>query len=381
MLALPKPSRVLVEERLLPPESFADFKSSSGPPPSRSSKSSFKRLSEVLQPGSSSGVGGKRDLWLVTFNDVVLRCQRTATTTLPIASSSSASGPGVPVSRTNSMPELQGKAKYANRRASAGKPRNLYKFIKIETWDIGEVAKPRAGVVDMNDITRTRAISNAGPGTDVPSVTPEEDEDAAMESDDSDRKSKMSFSYWGADRVTLSVPRTKLGVPITKNKSGSASLASGTSRRAQIPTSYTNRESGAAAKFGTRLVDPAAGGSAAARPGSRRHNLATVTTAIRNRSAAGSSSDGGHSTTRSTQTPLPPRPAWSGSTRVMTPNGNVVTPAATPGPPTTRRARTPSTTGTTPPRLVSKASTTASEDSGIGLYRQLVTADPTLKGT
>ena len=90
-------------------------------------KSSFKRLSDVL-PGSN-GMGSKKDQWLVVFNDVILRCQRTGTTSLPLVSATN--------SRTNSLPELQGKAKYATtgRRNSQGKPRNLYKFLKVCATD------------------------------------------------------------------------------------------------------------------------------------------------------------------------------------------------------------------------------------------------------
>jgi hypothetical protein len=83
-------------------------------------KSSFKRLSDVLGSGSS-----KKDMWFVVFNDVVLQCQRTGTTSLPLVAATN--------SRTNSLPELQGKAKYATtgRRNSHTRPRNLYKFIKV----------------------------------------------------------------------------------------------------------------------------------------------------------------------------------------------------------------------------------------------------------
>lgn len=130
-LALPKPSRLLVEERSLNPPASAPTGSSRLAPPSAAAaaknvkgKSSFRRLSDVLQPGSNS-VGGKKDLWLVAFNDVVLRCQRTGITSLPLATSTNA--------RTNSLPELQAKAKYATtgRRGTHTKPRNLYKFIKV----------------------------------------------------------------------------------------------------------------------------------------------------------------------------------------------------------------------------------------------------------
>ena len=39
-------------------------------------------LSDVLHPGQNS-IGGKKDLWLVVFNDVVLRHQRTGITSPP----------------------------------------------------------------------------------------------------------------------------------------------------------------------------------------------------------------------------------------------------------------------------------------------------------
>ena len=127
-LAQPKPSRVLIEERLCAAGSSPLNGSSkpSSPPPVNGKgvrgKSSFKRLSDVL---SSNGVGGKKDLWFVVFNDVVLQCQRVGTTSLPLVASINA--------RTNSLPEIQGKAKYAStgRRNSYTKPRNLYKFIKV----------------------------------------------------------------------------------------------------------------------------------------------------------------------------------------------------------------------------------------------------------
>ena len=124
-LALPKPSRILVDER--PCNAVNGAAKLSSPPPVVNTKgvrtkSSFKRLSDVLRP---DGFGGKKDLWLVVFNDVVLQCQRTGSTSLPIVSSTA--------SRTNSLPELQGKTKYASlgRRNSTAKPRNLYKFIKV----------------------------------------------------------------------------------------------------------------------------------------------------------------------------------------------------------------------------------------------------------
>jgi len=125
-LAVPKPSRVLMEERMIPQTG----PSGSGTPPSGANrgkvkgKTTFKRLSDVLLSGSN-GIGSKRDLWLVVFNDVVLRCQRTATTTFPIGS--------VSYGGTLSPASQASNSKFAttDRRNSRAKPRNLYKFLKV----------------------------------------------------------------------------------------------------------------------------------------------------------------------------------------------------------------------------------------------------------
>lgn len=119
-LALPKPSRLLVEERQMN-MSLSPSKSPSPTPNTKAVKgrSSLRKISDVL------GGQPRKDLWLVIFNDVVLQCQRTGTTSLPMIAATN--------SRTNSLPELQGKAKYATtgRRNSHTKPRNMYKFIKV----------------------------------------------------------------------------------------------------------------------------------------------------------------------------------------------------------------------------------------------------------
>jgi hypothetical protein len=97
---VPKPSRVLVEELMLKP----------------------RESSDVLQSGGG-GIGSRKDLWLVVFNDVVLRCQCTGILSLPPGAAHS--------SRPNSISERQGNSKCATgRRKSSALPRNLYKFIK-----------------------------------------------------------------------------------------------------------------------------------------------------------------------------------------------------------------------------------------------------------
>ncbi|KAG5727691.1 RhoGEF domain-containing protein gxcJ [Termitomyces sp. T112] len=324
-LALPKPSRLLVEERPCP---VPPLKGPSPPPVGVRGKPSFKRLSDVLQ--GNNGIGGKKDLWFVVFNDVVLQCQRTGTTSVPLVAALT--------SRASSMPELQGKTKYATtgRRNVQTKPRNLYKFIKIETWAIGDVVQPREGVVSMEDVVRSRAHAQTRPRI-VPLPA---DDDEANDSDDSDRKSKMSFSYWGADKVTVQKP-------LVKGRTPSAL------RRGSIAASY-GRESSANAKFGTRLV---AGDTPTTRPTSRRTQTATPASSRR------PMDDTPHSA-RATVT----RPAWNA--------GN-----SSPAPSSSKRSRNTSQTSaatrmTIPAKTV--GSPVPSEDSGVGFYRQYIAQDSTL---
>ncbi|KAH9857010.1 Dbl domain-containing protein [Lenzites betulinus] len=361
-LMVPKPSRVLVEERpltgvnpLTDPTSSA-YKPSTSPPPTSGNpknvkgKTSFKRLSDVLQ-SNNNGIGGKKDLWLVVFNDVVLRCQRTGTTSLPLVSATN--------SRTNSLPELQGKAKYATtgRRSSHTKPRNMYKFIKIETWAIGDVVQPREGVVSMEDVVRSRQQVHSGVQPRLVPM-PDDDEEGA-ESDDSDRKSKMSFSYWGADKVTLQKP------VVVKPKAPPSNGARRQPQGASATTAYA-RESSANAKFGTRLVSTEV--TNAPRPASRR-TQATPT----NRKVT-PHSDEGHS--MKVTITREHRPGWDSSTRApaaAVPKGSA--PRTRNTSQTSAAARVTTTPATTSKTLGSPA---PSEDSGVGFVRNMVIQDPSL---
>ncbi|KAF4614817.1 hypothetical protein D9613_002957 [Agrocybe pediades] len=348
-LALPKPSRVLLEERScnLGLSALNASPKSTSPPPVNSNgknvrgKSSFKRLSDVL---TSNGVGGKKDLWFVVFNDVVLQCQRTGTTSLPLVSSTT--------SRVNSLPELQGKAKYATtgRRNSSTKPRNLYKFIKIETWAIGDVLQPQAGVVSKEEMATSRAQALSSQPRIVP--LPDDDErENDDDSDDSDKKSKMSFSYWGADKVTVQKPvLNKPRTTVSPRRGGGA-----------VHVASYGRESSANAKFGTRLVSD---GSSNPRPASRRTQTATPV------SRRPLPAEDGPNYARATIT----RPAWDTSTRTPIP----------PNP--TKRTRNPSQaspatrTPLSPPKSPI-ASPAPSEDSGVGLYRQMLANDPSFNNS
>ncbi|KAG8918643.1 hypothetical protein FRC02_002196 [Tulasnella sp. 418] len=265
MLAIPKPSRVLIEEKsLLPSAASATSPTtsdgrrsttpytngSSTPTPTKPPKSGrFKRLSEVLPGGSASGSSlssSKNDLWLVAFNDVVLRCQRVGTTSLPFGVSAKEG-------------KERGKFATSGRRSSQTKPRNLYKFVQIETWTIGGVAKPRAGMVSMEE-ARSGIIS-----IEPIKSGDTDDEGDGNDSDDSDRKSKMSFSYWGADKITVdphALAKAKAAAQIAnmKNKaavnagmSGSASIKSASATARRVPQAFIRSESSNNAKFGHRL--------------------------------------------------------------------------------------------------------------------------------
>lgn len=161
----------------------------------------------------------------------------------------------------------------------------------------------------------------------------------------------MSFSYWGADKVTLQKPIMK-----PRQVSGN-----GARRGASTPTAAYGRESSANAKFGTRLVSGEVPN--ANRPASRRTQGSATPSARR----AGPHSDDGH-TVKVTVTRE--KPAWNDSTRA----------ASTPVP---KRARNVSqnsaATATKPVAAASKLSSPApSEDSGVGFYRNLIAQDPSL---
>ena len=171
----------------------------------------------------------------------------------------------------------------------------------------------------------------------------EDDEDGA-ESDDSDRKSKMSFSYWGADKVTVQKP--VLG--------GKGRLAVAHPRRGGGPA-YA-RESSANAKFGSRLVSEGSGSTP--RPASRR---------------TGTNSRQGEYSVRSTST----KPEWNTSTRspaLPAKNARARNLSQTSGAVTLKPAGL-STNGVGAVKLASPA---PSEDSGVGLYRQMLAKDPSL---
>lgn len=168
----------------------------------------------------------------------------------------------------------------------------------------------------------------------------------------------MSFSYWGADKVTLQKP-------IVKPKQPVANGMRKTSGGVGATTAYA-RESSANAKFGTRMIANEVA-APAIRPASRR----TQGTPSNARKITPMSEDG-HSTK---STAARDRPAWVG-------NGSTRATSTTPVP--SKRARNVSQTSAAATRTATTpvnknlASPAPSEDSGIGFYRQIVTQNPSL---
>lgn len=89
------------------------------------SNKSIKRLSNFVRTTSVSNsrpaapkFGSKQDIWMVSFTDVTLRCQRVGSTDIPDGFAGALEGGG-----------KIGKIK------RKGRERNLYKFLKIERWE------------------------------------------------------------------------------------------------------------------------------------------------------------------------------------------------------------------------------------------------------
>lgn len=167
----------------------------------------------------------------------------------------------------------------------------------------------------------------------------------------------MSFSYWGADKVTVQKPIKP------------RQLAANAARRAGSPTAY-GRESSANAKFGTRLmaVDSPNG---AIRPASRR----TQATPSGGRRQAHSEEDHTVRSTVTKATVTKERPAWvgAGGTRAATTTPTQKRPRNTSQ--TSAATRATTAVATAPKQLSSPA---PSEDSGVGFYRQIIAQNPSL---
>ena len=217
-------------------------------------------------------------------------------------------------------------------------------------------------LIICSSVVRSRATVHSAAPTGRSSVLPDDQDDDDADSSDSDRKSKMSFSYWGADKVTIHKPPPKPRNPAAANR-----------RAALTPLGY-GRESSANAKFGTRLVaspEPHQHRRDYHPPHMRPASRRTQATPTSRRPAQ---SEDGHASARSAVTGTTAvRPAWDASTRSV---GTTT--------PTSMRTRTRNLSQTSGARMPTAtankllASPAPSEDSGVGLYRQIIARDSQL---
>lgn len=134
-------------------------------------KKTVRRLSDMLgselnkekqKKQGQPSIGSKRDVWLVSFTDVVIRCQRVGVTKLPMGSRSSLS--------TSS-----------SKRASvtlSNRERNLYKFLKIDHWVmLDRTSSRQAGMVSMEAVARYRTSLSGRIAEELPLTESEADEE------------------------------------------------------------------------------------------------------------------------------------------------------------------------------------------------------------
>lgn len=204
---------------------------------------------------------------------------------------------------------------------------------------------------------------------------PEEDLGGGVESDDSDRKSKMSFSYWGADKVTLTKPMSKRG---QSTNSSRVQLRT----KPQAPSAFAGRQSEKDAKFGTRLrspepsLDGSVVGTTVGRPASRRMGGPPASPSTTRRNVDSKITNGSMTSVVSS------RPGWDTSTRAgVTSAAGTVGATAAGGQPAKRVRNISVTSG--PPRVGNAKTLSAvpSEDSGVGMYRQIIAHDPSISST
>lgn len=147
---------------------------------------SFRRLSDMVGTDNKQpSLGSKRDIWLVVFSDVILRCQRVGVTRM-----------------STSYPSWMKDNKHHSRRLLPGQERNLYKFVKIERWEkhASIVVKEanEAHACDMASSVTNPTPSNEDP---APIASGSQPERVALTSNGTDeyerfrRESAMSFSY------------------------------------------------------------------------------------------------------------------------------------------------------------------------------------------
>lgn len=232
----------------------------------KENKHASRRLSDFVagqmdkqKQKKQPSVGSKRDVWLVTFTDVVLRCKRVGVTNLPMG-------------LQHCAPKDGGRKSVA----LAKQGRNLYKFIKVDHWIVTDQTHSRSGTVNMEAVARSRLSTK--PEETEPSSDSGDEHVAPVQrlrqpTEKSDGASRMrcpalrrakllrrlnhlfanSFTYTG------DVPRPAFDVDpligLVQSTSDQLRQPVVTTSRKLSPTTQevVNRQASAEAKFGNRM--------------------------------------------------------------------------------------------------------------------------------
>ncbi|KAH9825103.1 hypothetical protein DFH28DRAFT_1117269 [Melampsora americana] len=314
---------------------------------------SFRRLSDMIgSEAKEPTMGSKRDVWLVVFSDVILRCQRVGVTRMSTNTFSSAA-----------------KDKKKTRRSLPGRERNLYKFIKIERWEkhpsivLGEANKRLEDEKTPTKESFPESVQSK-PQLRVQIQSPDGDDELETiqrsgtgEYERMRRESEMSFSY------DLDDPRpvaSNVLKPMTNTMKASQPTASsvGFSKptppaRVLSPTtqSVINKKTNAVSKFSNRV--PTGNPTSASTSGS----LSGCASPPSQRPTAGHSSAYGPSTTlplasqyryETPTTSTLAKKMQAGSNALQYSTNRAQSPPPVSRPPTTTRRRAGSTSGQNP---------------------------------
>ncbi|SAM62734.1 uncharacterized protein UBRO_03778 [Ustilago bromivora] len=239
-------------------------------------KRSYRRLSDLLSSeerggGSSKApaLGSKKDLWVVRFSDVEIKCQRIGVTALPMVSTAALRDEGAAAEIDTSdftarSKDSRGRLKALRNTTLRAKTRNLYKFVSVVAWRNAASRQAEGGKGGFAD---GLPLSYEGieeddeedddDGASVSSADSSSASSSSSGSGSSDgvdgqagkekyvRSTKLSFTYWG-DRIepgrTIAGVRANGGgntqVKIAANKSARRTNGVSTgsvSRSAQRP--------------------------------------------------------------------------------------------------------------------------------------------------
>lgn len=251
-LMAPRSARIRLEETVAP--GLSSSPSSASFKPRRSVSDAGGRSSRGDKAASSPKPFSSSDHWFVRFTDVTVRCQRTGQTDIPGG-----------FSRQKERQGKQGKLK-------KGKLRNLYKFVRIERWEMRDASG--GGLVSMEDIHRLQSVG--GEGSLREGSEGEGEEDGEADGEDDDGESRMSFHYEGDEAQPATVPRnfrSEARAPTPTTRAGARSAATQRSASGSASGHGHGRVSGGLgagrttpqapvrddAKFGHRLRDDGPG--------------------------------------------------------------------------------------------------------------------------